>query len=281
VIVPVIIMQTRTYQGDAMMNGAGSSPPHLNKNYVLAPFHQLLSNCQTNVLLGLRLIEKVELFPPPTPEELQFFQLSFQTSGVGQLDTLDQTKGLFTRWLLTNGFEDIHSSMRVVMERLFVLKMVAVELEKEPDLLIPERELELGTTASKFDFPALLKRVNGLFPHPLNCAECLLSFNSARNCLVHTGGIVTERHCNTPAKDKLVVRGSRFRLFFKRGEIEVLAEIGKPSPENAALMLEAEDFVIEFAVGQPIQLSLKQFLDVLNTCIFLRADIDLKLGNAP
>jgi len=249
-----------------MMNGAGSSPPRLNKNYVLAPFHQLLSNCQTNVLLGLRLIEKIDHFPPPTPEELQFFQLSFQMIGVGQPHTLDQTKALFTRWVLTNGFEDIHSSMRVVMERLFVLKTVAVELENEPALVIPERELDLGTQASKFDFPTLLERANALFPHSLDCADCIVSFNSARNCLAHTRGIVTERHCNTPAKDKLVIKGRRFRLFFKRGEMEVLAEIGQPGPENAALMLRAEDFVIEFLVGQAIQLSLKQFLDVLNTC---------------
>jgi hypothetical protein len=57
-----------------------------------------------------------------------------------------------------------------------------------------------------------------------------------------------------------------------------LHETGKPGPENAALMLGAENFVIEFPVGQAIQLSLKLFLDVLNTCMFLRADIDLKLG---
>jgi hypothetical protein len=261
-----------------MMKQAASSPC-LNKNYVLAPFHQLLSNCQTNVLLGLRLIEKIDQFPAPTPEELQFFQLSFQTVGVGQIYTLDQTKELFTRWVLTNGFEDVHSSMRVVMERSFVLRTITVELENEPALLIPERELELGTKASKFDFPTLLDRVNALFPHPLDCTESMMSFNSARNCLAHTGGIVTERHCNTPAKDKLVIRGRRFKLFFKRGEMEVLAEIGKPGPENVALMLGAEDFAIEFLIGQAIQLSLKQFLDVLNICIFLRADIDLRLGN--
>jgi hypothetical protein len=181
------------------MNQSGSSPPRLNKNYVLAPFHQLLSNCQTNMLLGLRLIEKIDHFPPPTAEELQFFQLSFQTGGVGQLQTLDQNKALFTRWVLANGFEDIHSSMRVLMERLFVLKTVAAELEKEPALLIRERELELGQRASEFHFPTLLERVNALFPRPLDSAECIVSFNSARNCLVHTG-IVTERHCNTPAK---------------------------------------------------------------------------------
>src|SRR6266550_4186181 len=98
-----------------LKNGVGSSPTRLNKNYVLAPFHQLLSKCQTNVLLGLRLVEKIDHFPPQTPEELQFFQLSFQTVRVGQLDALDQTKALFARWVLTNGFEDIHSSMRLVM----------------------------------------------------------------------------------------------------------------------------------------------------------------------
>ena len=261
-----------------MMNGVGSSPPRPNKNYVLAPFHQLLSNCQTNVLLGLRLIEKIDHFPPPTPEELQFFQLSFQTVGVGEPAALDQTKESFTRWVLTNGFEDIHSSMRLAMERLFVLKTVAAELENEPTLSLPERELELGSQASKFDFPTLLGRVNSLFPHPLSCSECIASFNSARNCLVHTGGIVTGRHCNTPARDKLVIKGRRFKLFFKRGEMEVLAAIGQPGPENASLMLGAEDFAIEFPVGQTIKLSLKQFLDVLNTFMFLRADIDLKLG---
>jgi hypothetical protein len=261
-----------------VINGAGGAPPRLNKNYVLAPFHHLLSNCQTNVLLGLRLIEKIDQFPTPTPDELQFFQLSFQIVGVGHPGPLDQTKALFARWVLTNGFEDIHSCLRVVMERLFVLKTVAVELESEPALLIPERELELGTKASKLHFPTLLEKVNALFPHPLDCSESIASFNSVRNCLVHTGGIVTERHCNTLAKDKLVMSGRRFKLFFKRGEMEVPAEIGKPGPENAALMLGAEDFVIEFSVGQAIQLSLKQFLDVLTTCICLRADIDLKLG---
>jgi hypothetical protein len=43
-------------------------------------------------------------------------------------------------------------------------------------------------------------------------------------------------------------------------------------------MLGAEDFEIEFAVGQAIDLSLRQFPGILNTCMFVRADIDLTLG---
>src|SRR5207253_1272255 len=49
----------------------------LNRNYVLAPFHVLMSNCQNNVLMGLRIVQTLEKFPDPTPEELHFFQLSF------------------------------------------------------------------------------------------------------------------------------------------------------------------------------------------------------------
>jgi len=166
----------------------------------------------------------------------------------------------------------------MTLERLFVLKTLGTELEQHPDLPVRVREVELGTIASKFHFPTLVSRVNDLFPGPLDCTEHMISFNSARNCLSHTRGIVTERHCNTPGKDKLVVKGRRSKLFFKRGDLEVPAEVGKPGPENAALMLGAEDFQIEFAVGQAIQLSLKQFLDILHTCLFLLMDINVKLG---
>jgi hypothetical protein len=45
----------------------------VNPHYVLAPFHSLLGDCQNNVLMGLRIVEKLDKFPEPTQEELQFF----------------------------------------------------------------------------------------------------------------------------------------------------------------------------------------------------------------
>ncbi len=91
-------------------------------------------------------------------------------------------------------------------------------------------------------------------------------------------GTVVTKFCNNPEKDKLIIFGRRFKVFFKRGEEEILAQLGKPGPENAALMLGAENFEIQFALGQSVELSLKQFLDVLNTCVFIRADIEEKLA---
>ena len=75
----------------------------LNRDYVLAPFHALISDSQNNVLMGLRLVEATDKFPDPTPEELKFFQLSFGSpladlklsTGAQVLDTLERS------WRLT------------------------------------------------------------------------------------------------------------------------------------------------------------------------------------
>jgi len=250
---------------------------HFDRHYVLAPFSQLLASCQSNALMGLRLVEKIDQFPPPTPEELQFLQPSLQATPAG-LTSIEHSKARFKHWVLTNGFKDIHSCLKVALERLFVLRAISAELGQNPKLVVPDREAELITKASELRFPALIAAVNGFFPKPLDCTACVLSLNSARNVLVHTNGIVTERHCNTPGKDKLVVKGWRFKVFFKREDLEVSAQIGRPGPENAALMLGAEDFEIEFGKGQAIELSLKEFLDILNTCVRVRAEIDVKLS---
>ena len=130
-------------------------------------------------------------------------------------------------------------------------------------------------------YDQLVKEVNSLFGEPLQYKKLIESFNNARNCLVHTNGIVTRRHCNNTEKDKLVIYGNKFKYFFKKGEEETIAEIGKIGPENASLMLGAEEFQLEFLIGEEIELDLKQFLDILNTCVFFRADIDVKLKKAP
>lgn len=74
-----------------------------------------------------------------------------------------------------------------------------------------------------------------------------------------------------------LITGNRFKMFYKKGDEEVLAEVGKPGPENAALMLGAEEFKIEFSIGDKLDITLKQFIDILNTCIFFNADVEEKL----
>ena len=83
---------------------------------------------------------------------------------------------------------------------------------------------------------------------------------------------------NNIQNDQLIISGNRFKMFFKKGEEEIPAEIGKTGPKNVALMLGAEEFEIQFRIGERVDISLKQFMDILNTCIFFNADIEEKLG---
>lgn len=245
----------------------------LNPAYVLAPFQALIANCQNNVLMGLRIVERVNELPLPTPEELQFLQLSF---GAPSVD-LEKNRSAFRRWLLLNGFQDIHGSIRVGLERLFVFETTKGKLQNDPNVKIDDLEKELYSKVTRFHFPQLIREVSGLFSQPFEYLRHAESFNAARNCLEHTNGVVTERHCNNGTKDKIIIHGHRFQMFFKNDDQEVPAVLNQPGPENAALMLGAEEFRFEFSIGQAIELSLKQFLDVLNTCAFIQADIGSKI----
>jgi len=249
----------------------------LDRAYVLAPFHKLLANCQSNVFMGLRLVEKMDTFPEPTPEELKFMNLSFGRHA----PQFEEDKIAFKRWILLNGFGDIYKALRATLERFFVFKTIEQRLPTNHTLNLRESKTELHLKARGFHLPQLFSVVPSLCGEPLELRTCVESFNHARNCLEHEQGVVTAKRCNNPAKDKFLLQGRRFKMFFKDGEKKILAEFGKPGPENSALMLGAEDFKIEFALNQPIELSLRQFIDILNTCIFIRADIDLKLAKIP
>lgn len=217
----------------------------LNPGYVLAPLDRLLANCQSNVMLGLRIVEGVEAFPPPTAEEVQFLQLSF--GGLPMDFAL--ARDLFRKWVLMNGFKDVYKAIRLTLERLFVFKSIHTITAGGTRIQIVDHEKELRAKTSKLHYPQLIDLLTPLLNAPFKYREHVASYNAARNCLEHTNGILTERHCNNPEKNKLIIRGNRFRLFFKRGDEEVPAEIGRAGPENAALMLGAEGFQIELVAG--------------------------------
>jgi hypothetical protein len=171
----------------------------------------------------------------------------------------------------------ILASIRVGLERLFVFETTKTRLQNSSNIQIDDVEKELYAKVTRFPFPQLIQEVSDLFSEPFEYLKHAESYNAARNCLQHSNGVVTERHCNNAQKDKIIIHGHRFKLFFEKGDQQVPAILNQPGPENAALMLGAEEFRFEFSIGQAIELSLKQFLDVLNTCVFIQADIGSKI----
>jgi hypothetical protein len=250
--------------------------PQLNPNYVLEPFHNLIGACQTNVLLGLRLAEEVEIFPSPTAEERTRFQLRFLQPATD----FSESKARFRRWLILKSLGDIHQCIGAALQRFIVFRTLDAELAVDSALDIEVRERALSGSLRSLSYPDLVQRANRLCSAPLIMDRQIGTFNNARNCLEHSGGVVVKRFCNNPQKDKLTIQGRRIKLFFLRENEEIPAVIGRPGPENAALMMGAEDFDIEFAIGEPVELSSAHFMDILNTCVFFRADIEEKLRSS-
>ena len=242
----------------------------LSPNYVMEPFQDLLHSCQNTVLLGLRLVENIETFPGPTAEERSFFQFIAPTAD------LSDSKATFRRWLLLKGLGDIHQCIRAMIEEIHRLENNRRRNKVEPCAGCRRANVNSVVTCVGFITPELIAKANQLCSQPLTLQDKIATFNNARNCLEHTSGTVTRRFCNGP-HDRLVILGRRFKLFFKRNEEEILAEFGKPGLGNAALMIGAEDFALEFAIEHNLELSLKHFLDILNTCVFLRAEIEMNL----
>lgn len=186
-------------------------------------------------------------------------------------------KNRFKKWVLKKGFEELHKAIRVVLERLYVFKSIEFKIASNEDINHEELQTSLSFEASNFYYNVLIDKVNELFEEPLLFERQILSFNNARNCLIHTNGILTARHCNNVSKNKIAILGHRFKMFTKNETEEKPMKLGEPGLVNGALMLGAEDFEIAFSIGQEIELDMKQFIDVLNTCVFIRADIDVKL----
>src|SRR4030095_1313742 len=183
-----------------------NQPPRrrLNPAYVLGPLDVLLASCHSNVILGLRVAEHANAFPPPTVEEAPFMQLGF-----GRAPTdFEITRTQFKRWVLLNGFRDVHKALRVTMERLFVFKNLQRQLSTDGrSRHLIEEEQRFRRQAAEWHYPTLMDRLEPLLKQPFKYRAHVNSYNLARNCLEHGHGIVSERYCNNPEKDKLILRG--------------------------------------------------------------------------
>jgi len=248
----------------------------LDAKDVLAPFRELLGKSQGNVLLGLRLVERIERFPSPTAEEQD---LIHRVSLMGPAVDMAQGKRDFKAWILRNGLEEVHASVRVTLDRLFVYKTIEQAIQADPSQDISHLEDALKTRIIRLDFPTILQEVNSMLTKPLTLTDHVRTINNARNCLVHSHGVVVRRFCNNAAKDRLSLKLRKMILFyFKDGRRTVIDRKDHPGVENAPIHTAAVDYDIEFSLGAQVDLSLQQFIDVLMTCFFLGAEIETHLN---
>jgi hypothetical protein len=248
----------------------------LDAKDVLAPFRELLEKSQGNVLLGLRLVERIERFPGPTAEEEDLID---RVSLMGPAVDMAQGKRDFKAWILRNGLEEVHASVRITLDRLFVYKKIEQAIKANPSQDISRLQEDLKAQIIKLGLPEILDDVNSMLTTPLTLTDHVRTLNNARNCLVHSHGAVVRRFCNNAAKDRLSLKLRKLTLFyFKNGHRTVIDRKDQPGVENASINAGAGDYEIEFPISAQVDLSLQQFIDVLMTCFFLGAEIETRLN---
>jgi hypothetical protein len=140
----------------------------LDAKDVLAPFRELLGKSQGNVLLGLRLVEQIERFPGPTAEEEDLIN---SVSLMGPTVDMAQGKSDFKAWILRNGFEEVHASVRITLDRLFVYKKIEEATRANPSQDISRLQEDLTAQAIKRRLPEILDDVNSMLTTPLTLTD--------------------------------------------------------------------------------------------------------------
>lgn len=241
---------------------------------VLEPLDELVSKCQDTVFMGLRLTDQISQFPQITEEERRLLKI---TPSI-KINTLQESKLIFQKWILLNGFNEIYNGLRLALERLLVVKKCEHQIKNN---LITKEEIEAELTkASQKDLAKLINKINNLFPdNHLIDQQVIDSYRLARNCLQHRNGILKQKdHCNNKQERKLILFTKQLRLLYLKDNQYVPAVLGEIDLESAEICLGAEDNRIEFSMNDDICFSLKQFIALLQSVtIFIRSDLARKL----
>lgn len=235
----------------------------LNADGVLNPLLSQLSLCQNIILFGLRSIEMINEFPKETKEEEEAFLMH-----IGEpISDLKHQKKIYTDWLIKKGFEDLSKGLKLALiEAYFYVSII----EKKETLrayqdFINEVE-QLRKTALEQSMPGLLSKVTPYLNKELNYIEEVSSINLGRNCLVHSDGIVTNRHINDKENDRLNIKGIQFKLFYEQEDKEVEIKSGSFVPGNTNVRLKLEPFSLSFQKSQHLEITIQDFNNFVKTC---------------
>ena len=182
--------------------------------------------------------------------------------------THDQARQEFGTWLLTNGFRDVSEGIGTFLEgvRQVLAFWAITNYGKGPTSIDGEEWNEkLVREAKKFhgaglpDKLAVLSEQFGLVLPPLVTRQ-ILSFNAARNCLVHRQGVVATRDLG--GELQLSVAWVKVSLVAtdQHGERELVPEMGV---EGGGTITGRQSVVQRtFEKGERIQFSAQEFAEI-------------------
>lgn len=248
----------------------------LNPEFVFYPLKNLISTSHSSVLFGLRTAEKIKENLEPTVEEMQLLQL-----GSTHEKDIDTTKNEFKNWILIKGFEEIHNAVRHSLERFLVFISIYDQFKDCTLTCIEYEEFEkkISLKIKKLDHPRLLKQIENKIGERFLFEKHIQTINNARNCLVHDFGMVKKHRCNDDENQKLIIKGKKIHIFLhdstgQKIPFEFPTLIKTPFDTS----MEYEDVILEFRIGERLNLTYEDYIQVLYACWLYEYDLRDKLN---
>lgn len=230
------------------------------------------------VSAGLKAAEGID------PENLQLPTVSMAVTYASNLKfTPVEIKQQYTSWILTNGFRDSIECVSAFLES--VHKVLSVwKLTGKQNETVQIKAADWNATfvdgIKKFHrlgFPDKLNHIRN--EHDIEMDEkfvdLLLSINTARNCLVHRNGIVSDRDITADSKLEVKWTTLMFVLQNEDGEKELV--IGQLVEKESWVGVRPVGQVKTFDQGAKIEFSTKEFSDITWTSFLFGEDLVTKI----
>jgi len=199
---------------------------------------------------------------------IQSDPISFRFGNAPPWGSSDDARSDYQDWIFGNGLRDAIEAVGAFLEEIRqVLALWAIgdrqsAGEQITGAIWNAEMQDAGKRFHRLGFPDKVEALRaGLHTHVdsvLN--EHVLSVNAARNCLVHRGGIVSERDLNHG--DALVVRWRRLTVVLQDTDGEHPLVLGKRLEKDSAVIVKVEDHAKEFRLGERIVFTSTEFVEV-------------------
>ncbi len=245
----------------------------LNTNGVIGSLFKELEECTNSILFGLQTMELVKEIPPNLEIEEGFFRIQF---GKDDQD-IEVKKEKYKNWLIKKGFEDLVKGIEYSLREAYHYVSIfskSTKLKTGEDF--NQAFTKIRKKALRMHIPDMIEKIEPHLTKPWSYKKQILSINKGRTCLVHRGGLVTEKDINDETEKALKLEWVKLKLFYEK-DGEEIAIIGKTvidgGTEGTQIKLRREDNTISFKKSERITLNYKQFNEFIVTCYHFGADL--------
>jgi len=208
-------------------------------------------------------VEKLQL---PTSIKYNFAKFSDLTE--------EKIKEKYSEWVLSSGFRDAIESVSSFLESVHqVLTCWELAVKEKSGFLIPKDDWNINIPAEtkRYHRLGLPDKLDHIYvKHDIDIKdsfkEQILSINSARNCLVHRNGIVSERDVNQ--NEELVVKWLKMKLFVRDEDGDHDLVMGELIEKESTICVKLKEQERRFSLGSLVSFTVEEFSE-LTWCFFL------------